>query len=114
MKTFDEVLEALDLVLGRETLEEYINRAWVRPIRQQESWYFEEIDIARIQLIQQLRHDMQVGDEAMEVVLSLLDQVYALRSRMRKLTDAIERQPRRVQAEIFSLLAESNHQQEEE
>ncbi len=114
MKTFDEVLEALDLVLGRDTLEDYINRAWVRPIRERETWYFEEIDIARIQLIQQLRHDMQVGDDAVDVVLSLLDQIYALRSRMRKLTGAIERQPRNVQAEIFSLLAEASHQQEEE
>lgn len=114
MKTFDEVLEALSIFLGRETLEDFIARAWVRPIRKEETYYFEEIDIARIQLIQQLRHDMQVGDEAMDVVLSLLDQIYALRSRMRKLTDAIERQPRRVQAEIFSLIADLTEQKEEE
>jgi chaperone modulatory protein CbpM len=106
MKTLDEVLEALEIVLTRETLENYISREWVRPVRKEKVCYFEEIDISRIQLIQQLRHDMHVGDEAMDVVLSLLDQMYGLRARMRRLTDAIERQPRRVQAEIFSLLTE--------
>lgn len=106
MKTFDEVLEALEIVVTRDTLENYIAREWVRPVRKEKVYYFEEIDLARIQLIQQLRHDMQVGDEAMDVVLSLLDQMYGLRRHMRRLTDAIERQPRRVQAKIFSLLTE--------
>lgn len=106
MKTLDEVMETLHAALSRATLEEYIARRWVRPVVEQSTRYFEEIDIARIQLIQQLQHDMQVGDEAMDVVLSLLDQVYGLRSRMRKLTGAIERQPRHVQAELFAVLTE--------
>src|SRR5437868_6988775 len=108
MKTMEEVLDTLDSVLDRHTLNQYIVRMWVRPIQKEDTFYFEGIDVARIQLIQQLKHDMQVNDEAMDVVLSLLDQMYDLRARLKCITDCIERQPRRVQAEIFSLLAENS------
>lgn len=104
MKTLDDIMETLHSALARATVEDYIARRWVRPIVQGNSYYFEDIDIARIQLIQQLRHDMQVGDDAMDIVLSLLDQMHGLRARMRTLAGAIERQPQHVQAEIFALL----------
>ena len=45
--------------------------------------------MARVRLIQELRDDMQVNEEALPVVLSLLDQLYDLRRRLRELGDAI-------------------------
>ncbi len=113
MRTLEEVLELLEFALDRQTLEEYIRRTWIRPVRKREVLYFEDIDIARIRLIWQLRHDLLVDEEAMDVVLPLLDQVYGLRRRIRALTEAIERQPREVQAEIFSLLTEMQQQDKE-
>ena len=109
MKTINEVLKLLDSVLDQTTLETYVERSWVRPIEKKKTLYFEEMDIARIRLIHQMQHDFSVNEDAMDIVLSLLDQLYGTRERMRQLTQAIERQPRRVQAEIFSLLVENNH-----
>lgn len=46
---------------------------------------FHEIDVERVRLILELRHDLEVNEEALPVVLSLLDQVYALRRRLKQL-----------------------------
>jgi chaperone modulatory protein CbpM len=108
MITMEEALQRLDAIVDRITLENYIQRAWVRPIEQGQIWYFEEIDIARIQLVHHLRQDILVNDEGMDVVLRLLDQVYDLRERMRTLQYAIERQPPHIQAELCFLLKETS------
>ncbi|MDB5374483.1 MAG: hypothetical protein JWP04_3125 [Belnapia sp.] len=46
---------------------------------------FQEIDVERLRLILALRDRLDIGEQALPVVLSLLDQVYALRRRLREL-----------------------------
>ena len=77
--------------LQRQDLERWIANEWVRPERGAGRPMFREIDVARVRLIQELRDDMQVNEEALPVVLSLLDQLYDLRRRMRELSDALGR-----------------------
>jgi chaperone modulatory protein CbpM len=60
-------------------LEEWIARRWVRPVEDEAGVRFEEIDVARVRLIQVLRHEMELDDGAVPVVLSLLDQLHAAR-----------------------------------
>ena len=61
-----------------------LGRAWAGSCRTptDTSLVFHEIDVARVRLIHDLRHDMDIGEDAIPLVLSLLDQVYDLRSRM--------------------------------
>ncbi len=77
----------------RHELALWIERRWVRPHHAGAGWTFSDIDIARIELICDLRHDMDVNDEAMSVVLSLLDNVHGLRRRLTRLATAIGRLP---------------------
>jgi len=100
--TMEELLEHLGGNFDRVTLEEYITHAWVRPAGKR----FEDIDVARARLVHQLRHDMKIGDDAMDIVLHLLDQLYGMHERMRILKHAIRRQPRSVQAELWEFLIE--------
>ena len=76
--------------LDAATLEIWVAHGWVRPARQGGRPVFEEIDIARVRLILELRDSMEVGDQAMPVVLSLLDQLHATRDEMRRLCAALE------------------------
>jgi chaperone modulatory protein CbpM len=110
MITIVEVLQRLGDMPDRVTLEVYIARAWVRPVQKDHDWRFEEIDIARIRLVHHLRRDMMVNDEAMDVVLHLLDQVYGLREQMRRLHHVTRRLPRSVQAELESWLKEMDEE----
>jgi chaperone modulatory protein CbpM len=90
--------------LGEAELLTWIERGWVRAERQDPDWVFEEIDVARVRLIHDFRRAMEVPEETMPLVLSLLDQVYALRGQMQAIVRAVERQPEDVRAAIMAAL----------
>ncbi|HYG90882.1 MAG TPA: chaperone modulator CbpM [Azospirillum sp.] len=89
---FDEVLTTCRRVSSGE-LTLWIERRWVRPHHEGAGWTFSEIDVARIELICDLRRDMDLNDEAVPVVLSLLDTVHGLRRRLALLAEAIGNLP---------------------
>jgi chaperone modulatory protein CbpM len=103
---FDEVLIRYRSLERRE-LVRWVEERWVLPERRAETWVFHEVDVARIELIIEIRRDFAVDDEAMPLVLSLLDQVYALRRQMRRLCDAVAAQPEDIQAAIRQALPKS-------
>lgn len=114
MKTLEEALEILNDRIDRATLEAFIARQWVRPHQRESSWYFEDIDIARVELVCHLSQDIEVNDAGMDVALSLLDQLYGLRAHMKHITHAIKKQPPHVQTDIRlfigqSIKADENH-----
>lgn len=82
----------------------WVERGWVQPDSAGTSWEFHEIDVARVRLIRELREDVAVNDEAMPVVLSLLDQVYDLRCALRRVSDALRRQPADVREAVLKAL----------
>lgn len=73
----------------RQELDRWISNAWVRPDRQAGSYIFRDIDVARVRLIEELCDEMRINEEALPLVLSLLDQLYDQRRRMRELSEAI-------------------------
>jgi chaperone modulatory protein CbpM len=86
--------------LERGELTRWVEDRWVLPDEAGGRWVFHEVDIARVELILHVRRDFSVGDDAMAVVLGLLDQVYSLRRQMTRLTAALEAQPPEAQAAI--------------
>lgn len=72
-------------------IELWVSRAWVRPDGVPGHYLFHPIDEARVRLILELRDEMHINEEALPVVLSLLDQLYASRRHMRRVRNAIER-----------------------
>jgi chaperone modulatory protein CbpM len=77
--------------LDRGEVEGWIAQDLVRPAQQDGDWLFRDIDVARLQLIQELRHDLRLEEDALPVVLRLMDQLYDARRRLRRLRDAVER-----------------------
>jgi chaperone modulatory protein CbpM len=90
--------------LGEAELIGWVERGWVRAEWRETVWEFQEIDVARVQLIHDFRRSMDVSEDTMPLVLSLLDQVYALRSRMQSVARAVERQPASVRDDILAAL----------
>lgn len=82
-------------------LTEWVERGWVLPDSAESGWIFHEIDVARVRLIHDLRRDMDVAADTMPLVLSLLDQVYELRGRLRTVLQAVQAQPADVRQAIF-------------
>ena len=101
MKRLDEVLIELRTVERTEVLT-WIEAEWVRPERDETGPRFAAMDVARLRLIQQLREDLEVGAEAMPVVLSLVDEMYTLRRQLAALARAVGEAPAELRAAVRS------------
>ena len=88
-----------------ERLTYWIEMGFVVPEQGEGEQKFADIDIARVRLLHELEADLALDTDSIALMLSLLDQVYALRSRMRVMTEAIARQPPEVREAICALLS---------
>ena len=65
--------------LDSATLTIWIEEEWIVPGRTERELAFTEMDLARANLIRDLRDNMGVNDEGLGVILHLIDQMHALR-----------------------------------
>jgi chaperone modulatory protein CbpM len=74
----------------------WVERGWVTPSTDLEGPTFDEIDLARIRLVHELREQLEIDEEALPVVLSLVDQLYGARRELRALIQAVAAEPDEV------------------
>jgi chaperone modulatory protein CbpM len=93
--------------LHRQDLERWIANRWVRPDDHAGYFLFGDMDVARVGLIRELRDELKVNEDALPIVLSLLDQLYDLRRRMRQLSNALgQTVPEEVRQNLVKHLAD--------
>jgi chaperone modulatory protein CbpM len=78
--TLTEVVEITGL--DHAVVVGFIERSWICPVSANE---IDHEDLARIHLIEELRNSFGANDEAIPIILHLMDQLYSLRHRMRQL-----------------------------
>jgi len=88
MMSFDLLVNDVD-GLEDADLSRWIANSWVKPDLADGRYVFEDIDIARVHLIYELRQELDVNEAALPVVLLLLDQLYELRRHLRSIGVAI-------------------------
>ena len=93
--------------LDSRELARWVENRWVLPERRENTWIFHDVDVARVELIVEIRNEFAVEEDALGLVLNLMDQVYELRRQLGRLCDALAAQPRDVQVEIERALATS-------
>jgi chaperone modulatory protein CbpM len=71
--------------LEQQSLEAWLTAGWLIPPQTEPELAFSEIDLARAQLIRDLREGLGVNDERVTVILHLLDQMHGLRRSMHDL-----------------------------
>jgi chaperone modulatory protein CbpM len=107
MMTLSEVVTVVGRV-DRVELSQWIELGWVAPERPAGAEpAFSDLDVARVCLICDLRHDLAVEEETIPLVLSLLDQIYALRRQLNALTGVIREQPDDVRRALLHRLGRS-------
>jgi chaperone modulatory protein CbpM len=92
--------------VDRSDLEIWIERVWVRPARVEHEWHFGEQDIARIELICDLMHDLNLQADAVDIILPLVDQIYDLRRSLRAVTHAVGDLPADSRRQVLDRLSE--------
>ncbi|WP_340118434.1 chaperone modulator CbpM [Pelagibius sp. 7325] len=107
--SFEDVLVSLDI--GASELHAWIEQHWVLPVEESGDFYFDEADVARVKLIAELRNDLGVNEDAIPVVLRLLDQVYSLRRALSELNEAIRELPESAQEQLRAHLSDDDEDQ---
>ena len=95
--------------LDRRELVAWVENRWVLPERQGGGWVFRDVDIARVELILEIRQQFAIEDDALSLVLGLLDQVYDLRRQLGRLCDAVAAQSPEIRAAVKRALPRSPH-----
>ncbi len=94
---------ALFAPLQVTTLRHWVDLGFVRPADAAPA--FDEADVARVRLICDLHYEIRIEEDALPVVLSLLDQVYDLRRQLGQLLAAVAEQPTEVRARLQLAIA---------
>lgn len=73
-----------------QTLEFWIEQQWLIPQQTPSGPGFSDMDVARAHLIQDLKSDLGVNDEGVDVILHLVDQLHGLRRAMAQLHEDMQ------------------------
>ncbi len=90
--------------LTRRDLRHWMHEGWVRPAMGEAGPVFDEIDVARLRLLCDLRKDMALPSDALPVVLTLIDRLHETRRELRILVEALAEQPEEVRRTVISRL----------
>jgi len=79
--------------LTRRELRLWVREGWVRPVMGEAGPLFDEVDVARLRLLCDLRKDMALPSDAMPVVLTLIDRLHQTRRDLHVLVEVLQDQP---------------------
>jgi chaperone modulatory protein CbpM len=103
MMRIDDLVERI-AALQRSDLEDWIRDELVVPRQDAETVLFTDMEFARVRLICTFRYELEIDADTLPVVLSLIDQLYETRQRLRSLTAAVMTQEKSVQAAIIAAM----------
>jgi chaperone modulatory protein CbpM len=98
METQEFVMQAR---LDVQVLEAWVEAGWLQPHQDGGKRDFSDVDLTRAQLIHDLEQ-LGVNDDAVPVILDLVDQVHGLRRVLRDVLSAIHAQPDAVRRWIIA------------
>lgn len=88
--------------IDAQILDHWIAIGWLKPQRGGDGFLFDDADIARTNLLCDLRYDMELGDDETAMVLSLMDRLNSTRALLRAMMEAVHSQPHEVKEAILT------------
>lgn len=90
--------------LNRRDLRLWMREGWVRPSISEAGPLFDDLDVARLRLLCDLRMDMALPPTAVPVVLTLIDRLHQTRRDLYTVLEALEDQPDTVRQTVAARL----------
>lgn len=78
----------------------WVREGWVQPAQSDRGPVFDEIDVARVRLLCDLRKEMALPSDILPVVLTLIDRLHETRRDLQHLMDALAAQPEDVRSSV--------------
>jgi chaperone modulatory protein CbpM len=97
--------------LTRIQLVSFVEAEIIVPVMTEDGPNYRKIDIMRLELLCELSEQFELQDDALSMVMSLIDQLHGVRAELRSVLNAVETEPQEVRRRIGELLyeARSNH-----
>jgi chaperone modulatory protein CbpM len=93
--------------LEDNVVKEWVAAGWLIPSGDTDDKQFSDMDVARAQLISDLKGDIGVNDEGVGVILHLIDQLHGLRRTLGDLLSAVQTGPDEVRDKLAAHLSRS-------
>jgi len=88
--------------LKPHVLQRWIAAGWVKPQESGAGFLFDDADLARTHLLCDLSFDMELRDDELAIVLSLVDRLNGTRTMLLALSTAVQKQPAQVREAILA------------
>ena len=88
--------------LETHVLQRWIAAGWLKPQESSAGFLFDDADVARAHLICDLSFDLELRDEELAIVLSLVDRLNGTRRMLHAITSAVQNQPEPVRDAILA------------
>lgn len=95
---------ATEFGVGADEVAIWVERRWVLPVPGGGDFVFDDADRARCRMIVEFRRDLAIDDEAMPVVLDLVDRLHAARAELRRVLEAVAELPEAHRTGILARL----------
>ena len=102
MKVVEQI--AAEFGVGADEVAVWVERRWILPVHGGGDFLFDDADRARCRMIVEFRRDLAIDDEAMPVVLDLVDRLHAARAELRRVLEAVAELPEAEKAGILARL----------
>jgi chaperone modulatory protein CbpM len=86
--------------LTRTRLTAFVQAEIVTPVRGERGPVYRQVDVARLQLLHDLSDQFEMSDDALAVVMTLIDQLHAVRADLRSVLRAITDEPVEVRQRL--------------
>jgi len=101
--TEDDVIARITL-LTRPQLISFVRAEIVMPLQSESGPVYRQIDLARIELLCELCDQYDLQEDALGMVMSLVDQLHGVRAELRVVLEAIEAEQADVRARLGEVL----------
>ncbi|MFT7595006.1 MAG: chaperone modulatory protein CbpM [Paracoccaceae bacterium] len=99
-----QVVEAVSS-LTQIRLTSFVEAGFVQPMHTGDGPVFGQIDLARLDLLCELSDRLDLEESALEIVMSLVDQLHGVRAELRAVLDALAAEPDEVRVRIADTLS---------
>ncbi len=90
--------------LTRARLQSFVELEIVSPLHSDGGLLYRQIDLVRLELLCELSEDFELEDDALCVIISLIDQLHDARGELRAILAAIKSEPDEVRMRIGTAL----------
>ena len=82
----------------------WVGEGWVQPAQSSQGPVFDDLDVARLRLLCDLRKELGLPTDVMPTVLALIDNLHRTRRDLQRVSAAIDEQPADVRRSIIAAI----------